>query len=157
MIAVECFPDEVLLRVLGVPASRIIHSKGKGNVLNALCDGRAFVGMVDEDPGSIQPAKLNAHFVAGETFGSLRLLRHRSDARRTLVVLSPRLEEWFLGRAAACKLDPATFHLPTTAKALKQKRFDTMPGYRRMIEALLASDGEVRKLQAWASSAASRN
>ena len=57
MIYVECSPDAALVRKLGIPKREIRHSSGKGEVLKRVLKG-ASIGVVDEDPGSPQPRRL---------------------------------------------------------------------------------------------------
>ncbi len=52
----ECEPDEVLVRSLGVPKKKIRHVHSKGNVCRRLLKNKNSVGVVDEDPESVQPS-----------------------------------------------------------------------------------------------------
>jgi hypothetical protein len=60
-IAVECYPDEAVLRGLGVPRKRVLHQARKGAVSNWLKRNAGSVGMVDEDPDSDQPRDLASY------------------------------------------------------------------------------------------------
>ena len=148
MIAVECFPDEVLVRAFGIPVARILHAKGKGNVINAVIQNRASAGLIDEDPDSTQPSVLGL-FRTQERNGSLILMQHRDSADRRLVVICPRLEDWLLNRAEACSIGLHQYGLPETAEDLKRKRYDRFPKYRGFLDQLLSSDDEFKVLKKW--------
>ena len=60
-IAVECYPDEAVLRALGVPRKQLLHEARKGEVFNWLKKNAGGVGMVDEDPASAQPRDLSSY------------------------------------------------------------------------------------------------
>ena len=111
MIAVECYPDEAMLRALGVPRARIVHAMGKGNVLNELAAGRVVAGLIDEDPGSTEPPQLSA-YAKSEECGSVVLMTRRAKPAARLVVIRPRLEEWLINRADTNSIAPTQYGLP---------------------------------------------
>jgi hypothetical protein len=148
MIAVECFPDEMLVRSMGIPVARITHQKGKGNVVNAVVRGQASVGLIDQDPDSSQPSQLSS-FQSVAQEGALALMEHDSANDRRLVVISPRLEEWLIARAVASGVNPRDYGLPQTANDLKRRRYDRFPKYRAFLDQLGATDGEFKALRSW--------
>jgi len=151
VIAVECFPDEVLVRSLGVPVARVRHSRGSGNVLNDLLRGHAAWGMIDEDPGKTRPAEIK-RFIEQERQGSVILMTGGKDAGGRLVMICPRLEEWLLARASASGVNPGDYGLPASSKALRKLgRFERRPRFRPFLEALLAADVEMQTLKKWVS------
>jgi hypothetical protein len=149
MIAVECYADTRLVLTLGATAASVHHAKGKGQVLDILRRGRASVGVVDEDPGSTEYPEMRQYEVA-EHAGSLRLWRHRTVAGRRVVVISPRLEEWLLGRSRHAGVDPSTYGLAADPRRLHDSgRYDRHPRFRLFIAELLAIDPEVQRLREW--------
>ena len=50
MIYVECYADETLVKVLGIPGKEIVHAGGKGNICNKLSKTNCSKGLIDEDP-----------------------------------------------------------------------------------------------------------
>ncbi len=151
MIAVECFPDELLVRSLGIPVARVRHSRGSGNVLNDLLRGHAVLGVIDEDPGKTRPADIS-RFVEKERQGSVVLMTSGKDAGGRLVMICPRLEEWLLARAKAAGVNPGDYGLPATTKALRKLgRYERRPKFRPFLEALLAADAEMQTLKRWIS------
>ena len=150
MIAVECFPDEALLRAFGIPFRRIKHAMGKGNVLNCIMRSSGAVwGVVDEDPGCSQPAEIK-NFTVISTIGSLTLMKSRTQSERQLVVIHPRLEEWLIGRAGSAGVKPADYGLPDNPSDLHaQRRYDRNPRFKDFLHALLAIDPEVQQMKMW--------
>ena len=149
MIAVECFPDEALLHVIGVPMARIVHGHGRGNVLNALLQGRVQAGLIDEDPNGGDLPQL-ASFAEHERIGALVRMAGRNDPDRKLIMICPRLEEWLLRRAAAGGINPGTFGMPETPQALhRRRRYDILPKYSEFLRALLSVDQEMLALRQW--------
>lgn len=149
MIAVECYADTRLVLMLGATAASVRHAKGKGQVLDVLRAGRADIGIVDDDPGSTEyPEMRNYRLV--EKFGGLRLMRHGGIVGRCVIVISPRLEEWILGRARTSNIDPTGFGLAADPRKLHDSgRYDRHPRFRRFVERLAGIDAEVQKLREW--------
>jgi len=114
-IAVECYPDEVVLRGLGVPRKQVLHQARKGEVFNWLKRNAGAVGMVDEDPDSDQPRDLVSYQQVQASEGLLLLVRQGSSGQR-LIVVRPRLEDWLIQRARVCGVDPRQYQLPGSAK-----------------------------------------
>ncbi len=96
MIYVECSPDAALIVKLGVPGREIRHSSGKGEVLKRVLRGPS-IGIVDEDPESPQPRRLE-EFRLERDLGHLKVLRSMGGVSY-LVIICPVLEAWVL-RAA---------------------------------------------------------
>lgn len=60
MVLVECKPDEILVRLLGIPRREVVHAGGKSGVCGRLERSRGAKGPVDEDPHSVQPPYLRS-------------------------------------------------------------------------------------------------
>lgn len=149
MIAVECFPDEILLRSLGIPVARVRHSRGSGNVLNDLLRGHAVLGVIDEDPGKTRPSEIR-RFQQKECQGDIILMTGGRDEGARLLMIRPRLEEWLLARANASGVNPGDYGLPNTSKALRKLgRYERRPKFRAFLEALLDADAEMQTLKKW--------
>lgn len=149
MIAVECYPDEALALALGVPRARIRHASSKGNVSNMLRKQDCSTGMVDEDPASAQPRAL-ARFKEVERRGAVKLLEVPGIPGQRLIVICPRLEDWFVSRAKANGLQIAKYGLAANAKALhKSRRYDKRAKFRAFLQDLVAEDAEAQALKRW--------
>lgn len=149
-ILVECFPDEALLRVLGVPRKRLLHERSKGRILTRLRGLPDAVGMVDEDPESPQHRDLNTYRRI-QTGEGLHLLVRGGSGNQRLIVLCPRLEEWLIQRAKSMRIAPEDFGLSSNPDRLHSiPHYENRPGFRRFVEELAALDTKgVGLLQRW--------
>ena len=121
MIYVECKPDQLLVQMLtSWPNREIIHEEGKYRLMARLSKRRDTRAMVDEDPGSNQPAYLSKMQVHQEFSNrGLRVLLDASRGNR-VVVLCPKLEDWIIHGAGEADVSLAgpRYNLPNTANAL---------------------------------------
>ncbi len=149
-IAVECYPDEAVLRGLGVPKKQVLHQARKGEVFNWLKKTPGGIGVVDDDPTSSQPPDRRSYQQVQGSEGLLLLVRQGSSGQR-LIVVCPRLEEWLIQRAKACGVDPKQYQLPSTAKELKDiPRYEQKDGFRRFLAELNDRDRGMSLLRQWA-------
>lgn len=132
MFLVECYNDETVLRVLGVPKAEIRRMRGKGNVLNRLKREAAdpITGMVDRDSASPHAGKLVPFVLAEECDG---LALHTWKKNR-LVVVDDRIEDWIMNALKQANMDPAAHRLPTNAAGLH--RLETQVMDTRLVDAL---------------------
>lgn len=148
-IAVECYPDEAVLRALGVPRKQLLHEARKGEVFNWLKKNAGAVGMVDEDPASAQPRDLSS-YQQREAAEGLRLLIRRGNSRQRLIIVCPRLEEWLMQRARVCGVDPQQYYLPDTPKGLHDiPRYELKDGFPRFLADLSSRDKGMGVLRQW--------
>lgn len=109
MIYVECKPDAALVQILTQLSHRgIVHElKGKYEVVERISSGRNARRMVDEDPGSVQPAYLARMEVLRDLPQSgLKMLEDVARANR-VVLLCPKLEDWIIRVALDAGVDQA--------------------------------------------------
>jgi len=148
-IAVECYPDEVVLCALGVPRKQLLHEARKGEVFNWLKKTPGGVGMVDEDPDSAQPRDLG-NYQQKEASEGLRLLARRGNSGQKLIMVCPRLEEWLIQRAVICGINPRGYYLPRTAKELHDiPRYEQKDGFPRFLAELNDRDKGMTLLRQW--------
>jgi hypothetical protein len=134
MIYLECYPDEALLRILGIPVKKIHHAGNKGNVCKRLEKSTNSKGLVDEDPLSTQPSyikKLKLH----SNEKSIRLL-HDESVKNYLIILCPRLEEWILKAARESGLNIKNYGLPNKADELHKVINVRLEKYENLISDL---------------------
>jgi hypothetical protein len=132
MIYTECKPDSSLVRILGIPKKHIIRQQGKPEVCKQLEKRENLLGMVDEDPFSVQPSYLKRLPVKEDlpTYG-LKILNDTSK-HNDLIILSPRLEEWILKAAKDAGVDIKRYKLPDDGEQLHKvinldlKKFDRL-------------------------------
>lgn len=146
IVFVECFTDEHLAKLVGVAKRNLRHAGDKGRVLARLKNGgepRA-TGLVDDDPGKPQPGEILSYDFEPETDG-LRFGRHRNIPGRSLVVVTPRIEEWFVARARALGLDPPH----RSPRELHEIDPNRDARYRRFLETLSGRDPAFARLRGW--------
>ncbi len=142
-ILVECKPDEVLVRALGIPCRRIHHQGSKGDICNTLRRLRNAIALMDEDPGSLQPRYLrdlmNRGTAIEETsYGILMVQDHQQE--HLILILRPRLEGWILKVARRNGIEMNKFGLPDQEKDLHEEINDRLPNFEQLIRALAESE-----------------
>jgi len=148
MLYVECYPDEMLARTLGVPRRELRHERGKGNILNRLRKVSAGKGMVDEDPDAHQPQELQKYREVGRK-GRLVLMQHTTNPAKQLILISPRLEEWLYERASDCGVNPKDYGLPGSADELHDTpHYEANHNFEEFLRQL-QKDDEVQCLKRW--------
>jgi len=144
MIFVECYPDEVLVRVLGIARKEITHAHSKGNVYNRVMKKRNCLGMVDEDPESSEPSyikKLQKQWQRNEV-----VLLLDGASNNSIIVLRPRLEEWVLKAAEECKVKIEDFGLPSNAHQLHKTLGSDTDNFKKLVEAIKAKSQRIKTL-----------
>jgi len=116
MIYVECKPDEVLVKALGIPRRGVIHEHCKGNICNRLLKSRDSKGLVDDDPRSGQPSYVRNLKVESQG-QNIKLLLDEQRSNH-LIVLCPTLEEFVLKASEEAGVDVKAFGLPDTLEEL---------------------------------------
>ncbi|MBI4336281.1 MAG: hypothetical protein HY683_00430 [Chloroflexi bacterium] len=142
MIYVECKPDEILVRTLtGLSRRQVIHeSKGKPAVAKEMRSRTGVLGMVDEDPGSVQPAYFTEMVVQRELSKQhLKLLRDTQTNNR-LVLLCPYFEAWIVYAAHTAKIDITKYGLPANPVSLHQIINADPRKFERLVEHLQPTD-----------------
>lgn len=122
-IYTECKADTALLiAILGVSKREVVHeTKGKDEVCKSLQRNTRSTGMIDEDPGAVQPLYLKS-LMLQEDLPERGLKRFLDQARGNyLVVLCPRLEEWILRTAAESGLKTQDYGLPDSPSPLHRR------------------------------------
>jgi hypothetical protein len=128
---IECKPDETLVRALGCPRREFKHTSGKSRVCGRLEKDTGAVGIVDEDPGSVQPSYL----VQAKALATEHDICVREDQKREnkIVVLKPRLEEWLIKTAAGAGLSMEEFGLSSKPDELHREINSRIPALQKLI------------------------
>ena len=149
-VLVECYPDEALMRALGVPRKRLRHEHCKGDVVNRLRKLPLAIGMVDEDPGSAQPRDLTDSYRQSQAAEGLRLLTRQGSDAQKLIVVCPRLEDWLIHRADASGIKPEDYGLPGDPRRLHSvPHYEQEDGFQRFLAELIARDETMNLLRQW--------
>jgi hypothetical protein len=138
MVYFECNPDEVLLRKLGCARKNRSHLSGKSRVCKRLEETKSAVGLVDEDPLSIQPPYVTNLKLVEEDYD----IKVYEDVRRNhrVIALRPRLEEWIIATAEAAKTSLQDFGLSERANDLHREINTKIPNFEKLLDKLLAED-----------------
>ena len=119
MIYVECKPDIILVKsLIKISKREIIHAGNKPEVCKRLEKRENCIGLVDEDPWSIQPSYMKKMNVEDLSEYQLKILRDKKDNQ--LVVLCPMLEEWMLKTAKEAQVKLRNYKLPNDAIRLHE-------------------------------------
>lgn len=144
-VLVECSADEAVLRTLGVPKKQLSHFGGKDKLITQLKDVPGAVGMVDEDPDSIQHPDLKASYRRAESAEGLRLMTRQGTGGQRLVVICPKLEDWLIERAKSSGIRPEDYGLPSDPDRLHSiPRYEQKEGFRRFLAELKERDRGMR-------------
>lgn len=99
MIYVECNPDYVLLKLLGVYRKDINHVRGIGRLCGKLGNTIHSKGLIDEDPNKTHPSYIEELRPDNMFLHYGIKILHDKKRDNTLFVLCPRLENWILEAA----------------------------------------------------------
>ena len=134
MIAVECEPDVILVRVFGVPSKKIYHAGSKGRVVKAV-EKFGGIEIIDEDPGCPQP-KLLLNYSIAVTYEQLGI-RILTRNNKRIIVICPRLEEFIIEACKESKINPKNFGLPLDSIQLHKKINAKLRNFKILLETLL--------------------
>ena len=149
-VLVECDADEVVIRNLGVTKKQLSHFGGKDKLINRLKKLPGAVGVVDEDPASIQHPDLKASYRQEESAERLRLLARQGKGGQKLIVVCPKLEDWLIDRARLSGIRPEEYGLPSDPDRLHSiPRYEQKEGFCRFIEELKERDKGMHLLRQW--------
>jgi hypothetical protein len=134
-IAVECNPDTILVRALG--NTNVAHARSKAAVIRYVHEHENTIGLVDEDPRTTPPRKLN-DFVRISQEDDLIIMEWMN---RRIIVVQPRLEEWILSRAKELHIDvrEAPYNLADLPEDLHGEINAKLDSFRRLIEDMRVS------------------
>jgi len=148
---VEDAPHKSLLQSQGIPRKRILVLGSKGNVIKRLKNRPGDMGMVDEDPESIQTQSHElANYEEVDRGEGLCLLAREGHNGQKLIVICPRIEDWLVQRARLSDIDPEQYYLPSTPKELKEMvHYEQKEGFRRFLAKLKEQDKGMQFLRQW--------
>lgn len=148
MIYVECNTDEFFFKTMGVPRKKLRHENGKSRVVARVVQGDDRTGIIDEDPGYLQPQQLSQYEVMDRISGIGLLHNRRNDNR--FIVISPNLETWLIKIARNNSIKPSEYNLPNDSDKLHEINPFKRGNYGRFLSRIAASDDrEVRILKEW--------
>jgi hypothetical protein len=149
VLIVECDPDLVLVETLTTPSrKRNKHAGGKSMVIrNLMRTYENSVGMIDEDPASIQPDDLQRFTETNRLQREQIRIHHHDQRNNRLIVLCPKLEEWVLGACSEAGIDVRDYNLPNNPNQLHEVINVRINRFRQLVEDLMKRSDRVRALQ----------
>jgi len=148
-ILVECYPDAAILRALGVSKKQLRHERCKGEVVKRLRKFDCATGLIDEDPASTQPRDLD-NYKELQVMEGLRLLAHRDDKNKRLIIVCPRLEDWLIQRAKSLGVKPEKYNLPSDPDRLHRiPRYEQKEDFCLFLTEMIEQDKGLHLLRRW--------
>jgi hypothetical protein len=148
-VLVECNADEAVLRALGIHRKQLLHFGGKYELVKKLKDRAHDFGMIDEDPGKVQPRDIGSYCQTDSAEGLHLLIRQGSGGQK-LVMIRPKLEDWLIRRAKSSGIRPQAYSLPGDPDKLHSiPRYERKEGFRRFLAELKEQDGGMHLLRRW--------
>ncbi len=111
-IAVECYPDKVLVKTLEISEERIVHTGSKARVVKRVTKYADTIGIIDEDPGKPRLRILRS-FTASMGLRKYGIIILQKNNQR-IIMLSPRLKEFILEAYHEAQVDQP----PTIPKSI---------------------------------------
>lgn len=148
---VECDTDLFFIRTvissMRIPKLPLKHDGNRGKVVNEVMKNSIAFGVIDEDPQSIgQPSSLN-RFKEEASAEGLRLLEY--TPKKKILVIQPRIEDWFLKLASRYNISPGEFNLTNRAENLHRIRIDKNRSYQEFVRTLCQRCKEIKTMSSW--------
>jgi hypothetical protein len=141
--------DEILIRSLGFSRKQISHQKCKGEVIKRVGKMAIAVGVIDEDLPFGQPNELKK-YKEKKSSGNIKLFQRGNDKQKSLIQISPYLEDWLLNRARRNKIKPKNFNLPDDPRKLHGlTMLERNKNFREFLQTLIDTDTEIQTLKKW--------
>ena len=135
-IYVECKPDYTLVKsIANIPRRQINHAGNKSEVCKTLKKCEMCIGLVDEDPFSVQPSYFQDLHVKELSLHELKVL-HDTSRDNYVVVLCPRLEDWILKAAQEISVDVKEYGLPDDDVELHKRINKNLGRFEELIREL---------------------
>lgn len=135
-IYVECKPDYTLVKSITTLPKRLInHAGNKSEVCKNVKKHEMCIGLVDEDPFSVQPLYLTELEVEDLSSSELKVL-HDPSKDKYVVVMCPRLEDWILRAAQEINIDVRKYGLPNDGVSLHRKINANIDKFEKLIKDL---------------------
>ena len=145
MIFVECKPDWTLVQLLIAEFRvKIIHSGNKSGVCKRLLKNQNCIGLVDEDPMSIQPSYIENLDIEYDLNQLKIQVKIDKENKNRLILLKPTLEEWILEIANNADIDTEPFGIPSNPKKFHAVINHSLDRFRNLIEFLNTQNEQER-------------
>ncbi len=137
VVFVECNPDKLLIQKLGVPKRKIVHAGSKSEVCKRLSRSVSSIGVVDEDPFSIQPRYIGKlKTIEDSQKLGIRVLLDEGN-NNFVIILSPRLEEWIIEASKEAKITMSKYGLPRDGNKLHKVINSNLDKFEKLLDELI--------------------
>lgn len=146
MLVAECKPDVTLLA--SVLRRRVEHAAGKSRVIRKLMRNyENSIGMVDQDPDSIQPPDMKKFKEAESSQRNQFKILHHNPRNNCLIVLCPKLEDWIIEASKEADIDLASFRLPDNPDELHEVINLRIERFQKLVEELRKKSSRIKALK----------
>lgn len=135
MLLLECSPDEMLARKLGCARRDFRHFAGKSRICKYLIESNSDIGLIDEDPKTVQPQYFEDLKLSSEEH-EVRLYQDHARNHR-VVVLRPRFEEWLIRTTELSGIAMADFGLSDRSNELHREINSRLSNLEKLLEHLI--------------------
>ncbi|MDX2245892.1 MAG: hypothetical protein SF052_03890 [Bacteroidia bacterium] len=146
-VHLECLPDEMVVKTLGIQKRFITHHQGKSRVFHKLKTENDQLALVDEDPGTIPTNYEKSLIFIEEKFG---IKRYRDQSGNKVLILKVKLEDWIIALCKEAKVDLKKFNLPDKPDDLHKHINQRLPKFEDLIHYLLKTNNPgIEQLKEW--------
>ena len=152
MIIVECHNDQALLYRMSFTPDQVRHAHNKSGVLTLLGKQKyQAVCVVDKYPPTEEHPSVKQQYDEKTVKGGIRLLTRKDGGKKSVIEISPRLEDWLYSIAKRNRISPEEFKLPADPEklhvmSLRPRR--NRHNFQRFLDAIKKTD-EVIMLKNW--------
>ncbi|MBN2745687.1 MAG: hypothetical protein JXR34_03090 [Bacteroidales bacterium] len=133
-VHIECNPDELLVKKLGVKSKQIYHRNGKGTALKNLAKNSGNIAMVDEDDGCNKSSYEKNLILIEEKYG---VKVYTDNKENKVLVLKVKLEDWVIAAGKLSEIKMESYNLPQKPNELHSVILNRLKNYERFLDVLL--------------------
>jgi hypothetical protein len=133
-VHIECDPDELLVKKLGVGRAQIYHRNGKGTALKQLDKDSGNIAMVDEDDGC-NKSSYEKNLIFIEEKNGVKVFSDNKENK--VLVLKVKLEDWVIAAGKQSKINLEAYNLPQKSHELHSVILNRLKNYERFLDDLL--------------------
>jgi hypothetical protein len=132
-----------------LPRKQLLHFGGKYELVKNLKERTYDVGMIDEDPGKVQPQDMGSYRQMDSGEG-LHLLTRQGSGGQKLVIVCPKLEDWLIARAKSSGIRLEDYGLPSNPDRLHSiPRYEHKQNFLDFLADLKERDEGMHLLRQW--------
>lgn len=139
-VYVECKADFSLIKsIMKIPKRKIYHAGCKSELCKKLEKQDDCIGLMDEDPLSVQPSYIKKMEVVSTLPQCDLTVLHESSKRNYIVILCPRLEDWIVRTAQEAGIRLEKYGFPRDPDEFHERVNSNLEKFEMLIENLTDS------------------